>query len=107
MSLSLKVVPHSRLQASSERDRAPYAVRKRAGRTTTSASPEHLPGARAGRFAVAPDDGAVDDHGVDALGRCDGLLEARAFGDFVRVEDRDVGRHAGGEHAAVGEAEGP
>src|SRR5438874_4708379 len=72
---------------------------------TRSAALEHLSRPRAGRSAVAPDDGAVDDHGLDALRRLDRRAEARALVDLAGVEDGDVRGHAGLQHAAIGEAD--
>ena len=63
------------------------------------------PGPRAGVLAVVDDDGAVDEHVLDAARVVVRVVDRRDLVEAVVVEDDDVGRVAGAEQAAVPEAE--
>ncbi len=66
---------------------------------------EGAAGAAAAGLAVAPRDGAVAQHGVDAGGRHHRLLERRRVDHRRRIEDAEVSVIAGLHLAALGQVE--
>ena len=88
-------------------------LRQRAVRCAQQAAGQLVVGGD-GVLAVAADELAVDDHGVDAVrlghqavGAGRQVVDAlqRAGADGLGIEHHDVGRPALGQHAAVGDAE--
>src|SRR5436309_9772548 len=65
---------------------------------------ERAPGLRAGVLSLRDYDHAVHDHVGYPDGILHGVLEGRLVAHGLGIEDGDVRRHAGAQHAAVGKA---